>query len=46
MKAAVVNKDHSVGIIDKPVRALEHGEALLTMECCWCMPYRLTCEKR
>lgn len=34
MKAAVVNKDHSVGIIDKPVRALEHGEALLTMECC------------
>lgn len=34
MKAAVVNKDHSVGIIDKSVRALEHGEALLTMECC------------
>lgn len=34
MKAAVVNKDHSVGIIDKPIRALEHGEALLTMECC------------
>ncbi len=34
MKAAVVSKDHSVEIIDKPMRALEHGEALLSMECC------------
>ncbi|QIX96517.1 alcohol dehydrogenase AdhP [Cedecea sp. FDAARGOS_727] len=34
MKAAVVSKDHSVEIIDKPMRALAHGEALLTMECC------------
>lgn len=34
MKAAVVSKDHSVEIIDKTVRPLEHGEALLSMECC------------
>lgn len=34
MRAAVVSKDHSVEIIDKPMRALEHGEALLSMECC------------
>ncbi|PKE30290.1 alcohol dehydrogenase AdhP [Rahnella sp. AA] len=34
MKAAVVNKDHSVGVVEKTLRALEHGEALLTMECC------------
>lgn len=34
MKAAVVSKDHSVEIIDKPMRPLEHGEALLAMECC------------
>ncbi|BFO12318.1 Alcohol dehydrogenase 1 [Serratia rubidaea] len=34
MKAAVVNQDHSVGIVDKQLRPLEHGEALLSMECC------------
>lgn len=34
MKAAVVNKDHSVGVVEKKLRALEHGEALLEMECC------------
>lgn len=34
MKAAVVSKDHSVEIIDKTIRPLEHGEALLAMECC------------
>lgn len=34
MKAAVVSKDHSVEIIDKTLRPLEHGEALLAMECC------------
>lgn len=34
MKAAVVSKDHSVEIIDKTMRPLEHGEALLAMECC------------
>lgn len=34
MKAAVVSKDHSVEILDKTMRPLEHGEALLAMECC------------
>ncbi|AEX52723.1 alcohol dehydrogenase AdhP [Rahnella aquatilis] len=34
MKAAVVNKDHSVGVVEKTLRDLEHGEALLEMECC------------
>lgn len=34
MKAAVVNKDHSVDVVEKTLRALEHGEALLQMECC------------
>lgn len=34
MKAAVVNKDHTVGVVDKTLRALKHGEALLKMECC------------
>ncbi|MBF7980463.1 MULTISPECIES: alcohol dehydrogenase AdhP [Rahnella] len=34
MKAAVVNKDHSVNVVEKTLRALEHGEALLQMECC------------
>lgn len=34
MKAAVVNQDHSVGVVEKTLRDLEHGEALLEMECC------------
>lgn len=34
MKAAVVNQDHTVGVVDKTLRALKHGEALLKMECC------------
>ncbi len=34
MKAAVVGKDHNVEIQDKKLRPLEHGEALLQMECC------------
>ncbi|WEG72421.1 alcohol dehydrogenase AdhP [Vagococcus intermedius] len=34
MKAAVVTKDHSVEIIDKEMRALKHGEALVDMEFC------------
>lgn len=34
MKAAVASKDRSVEIVDKPMRALEYGEALLEMECC------------
>ncbi|MBV4367428.1 alcohol dehydrogenase AdhP [Erwinia sp. BNK-24-b] len=34
MKAAVVNKDHSVDIVDKKLRALAYGEALLKMDCC------------
>lgn len=34
MKAAVVNKDHSVDVVDKDLRALGHGEALLKMDCC------------
>ncbi len=34
MKAAVVNKDHSVDVVEKELRAPEHGEALLKMECC------------
>jgi len=34
MKAAVVNKNHTVDIVEKKLRALAHGEALLKMECC------------
>jgi len=34
MKAAVVNKDHSVDVVEKKLRALAHGEALLKMDCC------------
>ncbi|KML66151.1 alcohol dehydrogenase AdhP [Pectobacterium peruviense] len=34
MKAAIVMKDHSVEIQDKKLRPLQHGEALLKMECC------------
>jgi propanol-preferring alcohol dehydrogenase len=34
MKAAVVTKDHKVEVIDKKLRSLNHGEALLKMECC------------
>ncbi len=34
MKAAVVTKDHSVDIVDKKLRPLGHGEALLKMEYC------------
>lgn len=34
MKAAIVTHDHRVSVEDKHLRPLEHGEALLTMECC------------
>lgn len=34
MKAAVVGNGHRVEVVDKTLRALKHGEALLTMECC------------
>lgn len=34
MKAAVVTHDHQIDIIDKPLRPLRPGEALLQMECC------------
>lgn len=34
MKAAVVNSHHHVDVVDKKLRPLEHGEALLSMECC------------
>lgn len=34
MKAAVATKDHKVAIVDKTLRPLRHGEALLDMECC------------
>ncbi|MCX8958687.1 alcohol dehydrogenase AdhP [Erwinia psidii] len=34
MKAAVVNKDHSVDVVEKTLRTLAHGEALLKMDCC------------
>lgn len=34
MKAVVVNKNHSVDVVDKKLRALEYGEALLKMDCC------------
>jgi len=34
MKAAVVGKDHKVEIVEKTLRPLRHGEALLQMECC------------
>lgn len=34
MKAAVVNKHHHVDVVDRQLRPLEYGEALLEMECC------------
>lgn len=34
MKAAVVTHDHQVDVVEKTLRPLQHGEALLTMECC------------
>lgn len=34
MKAAVVTHDHQVNVTDKKLRPLQHGEALLSMECC------------
>lgn len=34
MKAAVVGKDHRVEVVEKTLRPLRHGEALLQMECC------------
>ncbi|WP_269914687.1 alcohol dehydrogenase AdhP [Acinetobacter sp. HY1485] len=34
MKAAVVNKEHIVDIVDKNIRELKYGEALLKMEYC------------
>ena len=34
MKAAVVNSHHTVDVVEKQLRRLEHGEALLQMECC------------
>ncbi|STK33798.1 alcohol dehydrogenase [Escherichia coli] len=43
MKAAVVTKDHHVDVTDKTLRSLKHGEALLKMECLWCMSYRSSC---
>lgn len=34
MKAAVVTADRKVAVIEKKLRPLEHGEALLKMQCC------------
>jgi propanol-preferring alcohol dehydrogenase len=34
MKAAVVTHDHQVDVTEKTLRPLQHGEALLKMECC------------
>lgn len=34
MKAAVVTHDHKVNIVEKTLRPLKHGEALLKMDCC------------
>jgi propanol-preferring alcohol dehydrogenase len=34
MKAVVVTADHKAAIVEKKLRPLEHGEALLKMECC------------
>ncbi|TDV65745.1 alcohol dehydrogenase AdhP [Pseudomonas sp. LP_7_YM] len=34
MKAAVVGKDHRVEVVEKTLRPLKHGEALLQMQCC------------
>lgn len=34
MKAAIATQDHQVAVVDKTLRALAHGEALLKMECC------------
>lgn len=34
MKAAVVTHDHQVKVVDKTLRPLKHGEALLKMHCC------------
>jgi propanol-preferring alcohol dehydrogenase len=34
MKAAVVTHDHQVNVTEKTLRPLQHGEALLKMDCC------------
>ena len=34
MKAAVVTQDHQVNVTEKTLRPLQHGEALLKMDCC------------
>lgn len=34
MKAAVVTHDHNVNVVEKTLRPLKHGEALLKMDCC------------
>ncbi len=34
MKAAVVTHDHQVNVVEKTLRPLRHGEALLKMDCC------------
>lgn len=34
VKAIVATKDHKAKVIEKEMRPLEHGEALLDMECC------------
>ncbi len=34
MKAAIVTEDHRVNVVDKTLRPLNHGEALLKMQCC------------
>jgi len=34
MKAAIVDKHNHVSVVDKKLRSLKYGEALLRMECC------------
>ncbi|UMM64180.1 alcohol dehydrogenase AdhP [Aristophania vespae] len=34
MKAAITRKDHKVEVVDKKLRPLQYGEALLSIECC------------
>ncbi|PBQ13295.1 alcohol dehydrogenase AdhP [Pseudomonas syringae] len=34
MKAAVVTEGHGVSVVEKTLRPLKHGEALLKMQCC------------
>jgi propanol-preferring alcohol dehydrogenase len=34
VKAAIVTEDHRVNVVDKTLRPLNHGEALLKMQCC------------